>query len=159
MALRIVKFTKEHIGGALELEKLCFSVPWTRAMFEGELQNRNTAYFSALSDGELIGYAGMQLIIDEGYITNIAVSPAHRRSGVGSKLLARLLSYAVGRNAAFMSLEVRKSNAAAQAMYEKHGFSIAGSRAGYYEKPVEDALIMTKYYKTTDEVNSDNPWN
>ena len=83
---------------------------------------------------------------DQGYITNVAVRPEYRRQGVASQLLEVFARFAQGRGLAFLSLEVRASNAAARALYEKHGYVQAGLRRNYYEHPREDAVIMTREF-------------
>jgi [ribosomal protein S18]-alanine N-acetyltransferase len=148
MAVEIVKFRPEHVRAAAVIERQSFSVPWSEEMISGELINPHAYYFAAEDRGILVGYCGMHLIMDEAYITNIAVTPKHRRLGIGLRLLDKLMNYAILRGAVFLTLEVRKSNLAAQTMYESRGFEIAGIRKGYYGKPAEDALIMTKYIKT-----------
>ncbi len=141
--MTIVRLNASHIDRMAELEKLCFSVPWSRGMIKDELQNDIGYYVGAEEDGALIGYAGMQIVIDEGYITNIAVDPEYRRRGIADALLAALRLRAGERALSFMSLEVRRSNLPAQRLYEKHGFIAAGVRKNYYRKPQEDAFIMT----------------
>ena len=148
MPVEIIKFTAKHVDAAAVLEKKCFSAPWSRDMLEGELHNPHAHYIAAVDGETLVGYGGLHLIIDEAYITNIAVAPAFRRSGIGSRLLERMIRYSVTRGAVFLTLEVRVSNLAAQSMYEKLGFEAAGVRRGYYDNPPEDALIMTRYINT-----------
>ena len=88
----------------------------------------------------------MQYVLDEGYINNIAVSPSYRRRGVASALMDRLIDSARGLSLAFLTLEVRCGNHAAISLYEKYGFERVGLRRGYYEKPREDALLMTLFF-------------
>lgn len=127
----------------LELEAACFSVPWTRKMLQDELTSDIAAYYGVRDGGVLVGYAGMQSIIDEGYVTNVAVDPAYRRRGIGDALMLALREHARSRGLSFLSLEVREGNAAARRLYRKHGFVESGFRKGYYRKPTEDAIIMT----------------
>jgi ribosomal-protein-alanine N-acetyltransferase len=134
---------ERHLDEATALERQCFSLPWSRAAFLAELRNPAAFYVAAEAEGGLAGYAGMQTVLDEGYITNIAVAPEWRRRGVAARLLTALRAEAVGRRLAFLTLEVRRSNAAAISLYEKQGFVQVGVRPGYYEKPREDALLMT----------------
>ncbi|MBO4331358.1 MAG: ribosomal protein S18-alanine N-acetyltransferase [Oscillospiraceae bacterium] len=135
-----------HLLSAVELEKECFSLPWSAEMFLAELNDPHCVYFAAEEDGRLIGYAGMQYVLDEGYINNIAVSPSYRRRGVASALMDRLIDSARGLSLAFLTLEVRCGNHAAISLYEKYGFERVGLRRGYYEKPREDALLMTLFF-------------
>lgn len=141
--MNIIRLNLSHADRMSELEKLCFPVPWSRGMVRDELTNDIGYYVGAEEDGLLVGYAGMQIIIDEGYITNVAVDPGYRRRGIADALLRALRSRADERALSFMTLEVRRSNLAAQRLYEKHGFSAAGVRKNYYRKPTEDAIIMT----------------
>ena len=140
----IIPMTQEHLADAAALERASFSVPWSEAMIREELENPCAQYFVAIEAGEFLGYAGMQCIVDEGYVTNIAVDPAHRRAGVGSFLLETLLAIANVKALAFLSLEVRESNHAAIGLYTRFELALAGRRRGYYTCPVEDALILTK---------------
>ena len=140
--MKIMRIGPHHVDGIAELERACFSVPWSRESVASELENPVAWYVVAEEGGQLLGYAGMHAILDEGYITNIATSPAHRRRGVADALLCALKARAAERELSFLSLEVRLSNAAAQGLYRKHGFAPSGLRRGYYHSPKEDALIM-----------------
>ena len=131
-----------------KLERLCFSRPWSRKMLAEELENQCAAFLVAQDGetGQVIDYAGLLVVADEGYITNVAVFPEYRRQGVAAKLLAVFENFARGNHLAFLTLEVRPSNAAAIALYESFGFKQAGRRKNYYDLPKEDALILTKTY-------------
>lgn len=143
--IEIVKAGAEHIDDIVRLEKLSFSIPWSRSSITDEfLHNSVAVYFCALSNGRAIGYAGMWHIVDEGHITNIAVHPEFRNSGVGSLLMEELLREAKSRGILALTLEVRKSNENAQALYRKYGFEDGGSRKEYYADDREDAIIMWK---------------
>ena len=96
-------------------------------------------------EGNILGYAGLHVILDEGYIDNVAVEPDARRHGVASALLEVLCRFGAAK-LAFLTLEVRASNAPAIALYEKYGFQRAGLRPKYYDKPREDAVIMTREF-------------
>ena len=124
------------------VEKASFSVPWSRKSFWEEAANERTYYLLALDDGKVIGYAGTWILDDEAQITNVAVEPGHRRKGVGAKLMEALIREAKKRGATRMTLEVRPSNAAALALYEKFGFKDCGHRPHYYLDNGEDAVIM-----------------
>ena len=134
-----------HLDAVAKLEVLCFSMPWSRAMILTEFRNPRAFYLAAEDNGALVGYAGMQTVLDEGYVTNVAVSPASRRRGVASQLLEALLAHANTKALSFLTLEVRASNIPAISLYEKYGFQSMGLRPGYYEKPKEDAVIMTAF--------------
>ena len=139
----IVPMTEGHVDEMAELEQLCFSMPWSRDMLAGELVNDYARYFVAEDfKGNVVGYIGMHLIIDEGYITDVAVSPEHRKSGRGSALMRQVKRPAVQEKLKLLTLEVRRSNEIAQKLYKKYGFSVVGVRKGYYQPPREDALIM-----------------
>jgi len=130
------------IEAVLRIEKESFSLPWSAAAFENELNNPDTFYYVWIEDDEPMGYAGFWKILTDGNITNIAFSQSARGQGRGQKLVAFLKEKAGQMGITAMTLEVRKSNAAAIAVYQKNGFQIAGMRKDYYRKPAEDALIM-----------------
>ena len=144
MHVRIVPMNADHLDEIAELEQVCFSTPWSRNMLAEELDNACSAFLVALDDGgHVAGYAGLQVILDEGYITNVAVQPEYRRQGVAGQLLAVFLNFAKGNHLAFLTLEVRASNYGAIALYGGLGFRSVGRRKNYYEHPLEDAIIMT----------------
>lgn len=147
MHVRIVPMNADHLDEIAELEQICFSTPWSRNMLAEELDNACSAFLVALDDaGHVAGYAGLQVILDEGYITNVAVRPECRRQGVAGQLLAVFLNFAQGNRLAFLTLEVRASNYGAIALYGGLGFRSVGRRKNYYEHPKEDAIIMTKEF-------------
>lgn len=147
MHVRIVPMNADHLDEIAELEQICFSTPWSRNMLAEELDNACSAFLVALDDaGHVAGYAGLQVILDEGYITNVAVRPECRRQGVAGQLLAVFLNFAQGNHLAFLTLEVRASNYGAIALYGGLGFRSVGRRKNYYEHPREDAIIMTKEF-------------
>ena len=144
MHVRIVPMNADHLDEVAELERICFSVPWSRNMLAEELDNLLSAFLVALDDNDkVVGYAGVQIILDEGYITNVAVRPECRRQGVAAKLLQVFLDFAKANKLAFLTLEVRASNYNAIALYGSRGFRSVGRRKNYYEHPKEDAIIMT----------------
>jgi ribosomal-protein-alanine N-acetyltransferase len=127
----------------LIVEEQCFAVPWSRAAFEAEIEDNDLAhYFVAQVDGQVVGYAGMWIILDEAHITNVAVLPAFQRRGFGEKLMDALMALAKFKGAASMTLEVRVSNVDAQRLYRRMGFAARGLRRQYYTDTQEDALIM-----------------
>ena len=102
----------------------------------------------AAGEGDaLLGYVWARFVLDEGEIGNIAVAPEHRRCGVGAALLGALFAESERRGAAVLRLEVRGSNLAARRLYEKNGFETVGKRKNYYEKPAEDAILMSKFFQ------------
>lgn len=148
MHVRIVPMTADHLDEVAELERVCFTTPWSRNMLGEELDNYLSAFLVALDDNDKVaGYAGLQAVLDEGYITNVAVRPDCRRQGIAGKLLQVFLDFAKGNHLAFLSLEVRASNYDAIALYGSRGFRSVGRRKNYYEHPREDAIIMTKEFE------------
>ena len=146
MEYQIVPMDRSHIGSIMELEQSCFSTPWREAMFTDALFDPQSCFLVAESEeGGVLGYAGLQVVLDEGYINNIAVERNARRHGVGDALLDIFCRFGA-EHLAFLTLEVRESNAPAIALYEKHGFEQVGRRKHYYDRPREDALIMTKFF-------------
>ena len=144
--VQIVPMNGDHLDEVVELERVCFPDPWSRNMLKEELENDLAAFLVALDgQGAVAGYAGLQVVLDEGYIDNIAVAPDARRHGVASALLDVFCRFGAV-NLAFLTLEVRKSNTAAIGLYEKFGFQWAGLRPGYYQRPREDAVIMTRAF-------------
>lgn len=142
----ISRMTMTHIDGVMTVENLSFGIPWSREAFVEELTNNKAAiYLTAMADGMVVGYAGLWKILDEGHITNIAVHPQYRSTGIGSLLLERLISVAREAGIVALTLEVRRSNLMAQALYQKYGFTVAGARKRYYADNNEDALIMWKH--------------
>jgi ribosomal-protein-alanine N-acetyltransferase len=138
---------RSHLAAVAELERLCFTTPWNEAMLEEELYNPTASFLVAEGeDGQVLGYAGLHVVLDEGYIDNVAVRPAYRRMGVAHRLLDVFCRFGQA-NLAFLTLEVRPSNTAAVALYEKHGFHEAGRRKDYYDHPTEDALLLTKEFQ------------
>ena len=147
MEYKLVPMDRSHLAGVAELERLCFSAPWNEAMLEEELYNDTASFIVAEGeDGQVLGYAGLHVILDEGYIDNVAVRPTCRRQGIADRLLDVFCRFGQA-NLAFLTLEVRPSNTAAVALYEKHGFQEAGRRKDYYENPREDALLLTREFR------------
>ena len=147
MHYQLVPMDRSHLAGVAALERLCFSAPWTEAMLEEELYNDTASFIVAQGeDGSVLGYAGLHVILDEGYIDNVAVHPDCRRQGIADKLLDVFIRFGQA-NLAFLTLEVRPSNTAAVALYEKNGFTEAGRRKNYYENPREDALLLTRTFR------------
>ena len=146
--IKIVRSLPNHIDDIVIVENLSFKIPWSKQSVTDELtKNKFALYFSADFDSHIVGYAGMWHICDEGHITNIAVHPEFRGIGIGSLLMETLIEKASDLEITSMTLEVRKSNAAAQSLYRKYGFEDAGLRKSYYADNSEDALIMWKTLK------------
>lgn len=126
-----------------ELEKECFSDPWSQNAIR-EAAEYGTVFLVAEHKNEILGYLGMKPVLDEGYISNVAVTSSARGKGIGSALLEKLTSYAKENGIKTISLEVRPSNAPAIALYEKFGYKQVGRRKNFYSHPTEDGLILTK---------------
>lgn len=146
-ATRIVPMEERHLPGAAAIEEACFSLPWSIDAFREELRNPGAVYAAAESGGRVVGYGGMRGAAGEFYIDNIAVAPERRRKGTGRALMDYLIAAAKGAGGEFISLEVRPSNAPAIALYESLGFKKAGLRRDFYQKPREDGLIYTLFFK------------
>ena len=146
--VKIVPMAAEHLDRLEQLERMCFSRPWSKKMLAEELDNQCAAFLVAVEPEteKAVGYAGLLVVADEGYITNVAVDPSCRRQGVAAQLLQVFDNFAKGNHLAFLTLEVRPFNAAAIALYEGFGVWEVGRRRNYYDLPKEDALILTKYY-------------
>lgn len=136
---------REHIKAIAELEKICFSAPWSEDFILEEFKS-GMKFFVAVENGRVLGYIGISCILDEGYIANIAVYPNERKKGVGTALLERVFSLARDEGLSFVTLEVRVSNSAAISLYKKLGFNKEGVRPNFYRGPDEDALILTKRF-------------
>ena len=143
--VRIVPMTNEYLNDVAELERECFSNPWSRNMLAEELENACSAFLVALDaeNGSVVGYAGLLAVVDEGCITKMAVRPDCRRGGVAGQLLDVFIRFAEGSGLSFLTLEVRESNIPAQSLYKKHGYTEVGRRKAYYSRPKEDAVLMT----------------
>ncbi len=144
--MEILPISQQDAKSLAELDKECFSVPWSQKSFVDECNNKIATYFVAKENGEVIGYGGFWHVADEGDITNIAVAPIHRRKGVASRILEEMIKTANQKKLSLLTLEVRESNIAAIALYEGFGFEKIGKRKNYYTNPKEDALIMTLYF-------------
>ena len=144
MGQRIVieKMKMDDIPDVSRVEEQSFPLPWSQNAYVSELSNRSAYYIVARINGILVGYTGMWVIMDEAHITTLAVDPVYRRRKIAEQLLIALIEEAMTRGARRMTLEVRKSNAAAQNLYHRYSFFAAGVRKGYYTDNNEDAIIM-----------------
>lgn len=146
--VKIEKMSEKHIPSLVELEKMCFSLPWTESGFVEELDNGFARFWVAVSNDETVGYIGSHNIWGEVYITNVAVFPAYRGRGIAKKLIKKILDLSCKEKADFVTLEVRKSNISAINLYKNSGFEVVGERKKFYSSPTEDALLMTYYNNT-----------
>lgn len=135
----------DDLDEVLALERACFGDPWSRASFEAEVADPEGVRWPivAVRSGRLVGYILVWFILDEAHIANIAVAPMFRFLGLGSYLLRLVIDQALDRSIRWIGLEVRESNEAARALYQRHGFRVTGRRPRYYSDNREDALIMT----------------
>ena len=138
-----------------EIEKLCFAMPWSEESIRKDVEENVVARWLVLDDGEgnVLAYAGMWFVLDEAHVCNVAVHPDHRRKGYGMLVFSELEKLAMENSMSMMTLEVRRSNIAAQNLYHACGFLDVGYRKRYYEDNKEDALIMYKefHYEQTEE--------
>ena len=145
--MEIRKMTAREVPQVAELEKLCFTLPWSEKSVAGELENPLALWLVAMEGDSLAGYVGSQTVMDETDMMNLAVAPQFRRQGVGEALVNALVASLKERGSRCLTLEVRDSNEAARALYAKLGFVEIGRRRGYYRDPREDALILRKEWE------------
>ena len=142
--MKIVKMDQAHIQQIAELERLCFCDPWSEQSIASELNNRLSLWLVAEEKGQVLGYVGSQSVLGESDMMNLAVAPDYRRRGIAKLLIERLIEELTQKNNTCLSLEVRKSNAPAIALYEQVGFVQVGERPNYYRHPKENALILRR---------------
>lgn len=142
--LSVAAAEPRHLDAIHGIETECFSEPWCRDSLLGNITAKDRLCLVAALGGEIVGYASMLVVPDEGHILNIAVAERARRRGAGRLLLARLMEDGAPLGALDFTLEVRSRNRAAIALYESMGFERCGARKGYYRSPVDDALVMWK---------------
>jgi [ribosomal protein S18]-alanine N-acetyltransferase len=143
LEVHLVPMRRRHLRAVLRIESQVYPRPWSLPLFMSELNLRTTrAYYVARVEGSVVGYAGLMLTGDDAHVTTIAVDPGWHRHKIGTRLLLNLAREARARNARHLTLEVRMSNASAQAMYRKFGFRAAGIRKNYYLETNEDAMVM-----------------
>ena len=126
------------------LEAEIFSMPWSAQGFADTLHREDVLFLVAYEEEKLLGYAGVYCTLDEGEITNVAVEQTARRCGIGRALMETLIRALADRGIFRIVLEVRASNEPAIRLYEQTGFSVAGTRKNFYEKPTEDAYVMVR---------------
>ena len=138
------------VAAVAALEKACFSDPWSESSVHSELSNPLSLWLVAEKGGAVAGYIGSQSVLDAADMMNVAVVQKSRRGGVAEALIGSLIARLEEAGVRSLSLEVRVSNDAARALYEKLGFSEVGRRKNYYTKPKEDALILRKDWGETE---------
>ena len=141
--LAILPMATSDIATVTRIERASFSTVWPADAFYNELSTNKLAhYFVGRVEDRIVAYGGIWVILEDSHITTLAVDPEFRRRRFGEVLLLRLIDEAMERGAAWMTLEVRQSNAVAQRLYQKYGFTTVTMRAGYYSDDNESALIM-----------------
>lgn len=145
--IEILAMAKGHVAAVADLEKLCFSEPWSEKSVASELENPLSLWLVAAEGEKVQGYVGSQSVLGEADMMNLAVVPEARRRGIGEKLVLALVDALRAKEVHSLTLEVRASNEGAKALYEKLGFMEVGKRPNYYVKPKEDALILRKEWE------------
>ena len=145
--IRYEQMNASHIGQVAQLEKLCFSDPWSENSVASELDNELSFWLVALDGDTVAGYIGSQSVLGESDMMNVAVHPAYRRQGIAEALVTQLVQALKEIGNHCLTLEVGASNATAIGLYEKLGFSEVGRRPNYYRNPKEDALILRKEWQ------------
>ena len=133
-----------HVQQIAELEKVCFSDPWSVHSISGELNNPLSLWVVATDNHKVVGYVGSQSVLGWSDMMNLAVDPAYRKQGIGRMLVNELIRRLKTNQVTCLTLEVRVSNLPAVNLYRSLGFVEVGRRPGYYHNPKEDALILRK---------------
>lgn len=144
--IEIKRLSAEHIAEVAYIEELCFSIPWSAKSLELLIKDKNVG-FVALCDGQVVAYAGMITVLDEGQITNIATHPDYRRRGIARSLMHEIDGYAEDNALSLLSLEVREQNVAAIALYSECGWEKAGIRKNFYSSPRDNGVVMIKVFE------------
>lgn len=147
---KLCPMTEAHLPQVAELERLCFSEPWSENSLR-LLLGEHALGIVAVCDGTVAAYGGMTLAADEGAVTNIAVHPSFRRRGLGRAVTEQLLQAARERGAQRVFLEVRQSNCPARELYGRAGFAVCGERKNFYSRPTESAVLMVWTNTETEE--------
>ena len=145
--IRYERMKEAHVAQIAELEKQCFSDPWSEKSVASELENPLALWLAAVENSRVLGYAGSQTVMDETDMMNIAVHPDFRHQGIAKGLIESLIAELKERGSRCLTLEVRRSNMPAVSLYEKLGFTQIGRRPNYYRNPKEDALILRKEWE------------
>lgn len=139
--MELNRLEEKYVKAMAEIEKECFECPWSETAFLKDIENKDAVYSVAAENGETIGYIGGYVVFDTVYINNIAVKGNFRRCGTATALMTDFINKCEDK---IITLEVRQSNISAINLYKKFGFEIVGERRGFYSKPKENALIMTR---------------
>ena len=145
MNFNIEKMGYGHTSAIAEIEELCFSTPWSEKSLSEEIDNPLGRFFVLVSEDKVAGYIGAHNVVGEVYITNVAVHPNYRGKGFAKALIKHLIDDSRSADG-FVTLEVRESNNPARSLYSSLGFKEVGLRKNFYERPTEDAILMTYYY-------------
>ena len=145
--MKIIAMNASHVDAVAELEKQCFSQPWSRNSVASELENPLALWLVAVEGEQVLGYVGSQNVLDEADMMNLAVAEAARRQGIAGALVRELICRLKEKGIRCLTLEVRASNNPAQKLYASLGFVQTGRRPRYYVKPTEDALILRKEWE------------
>lgn len=145
VTLRFEPLQEGHLPAILEIERQVNGSPWSEKSFRNEIDHRHGIFRVALENGEVVGYGGLWLVIDEAHVTNVAIAPTHQRRGIGRRLMIQLLEGAKTAGMTCATLEVRAGNAPALSLYEKLGFERSAVRRGYYPDNKEDAVVMWRH--------------
>ena len=145
--MEYVRLNETHVEAIAQLEKICFSDPWSEASIRSEVKNPLSLWLVAIDDNKLAGYVGSQSVLGWADMMNLAVAPEYRRLGIGEKLVTELIEKLKENQVTCLTLEVRISNEPAIKLYTKLGFAEVGRRPGYYHNPREDALILRKEWE------------
>ena len=145
--MRITDALPEQVPEIARMERQIFSDPWTEAMLVSQLTGEGHVFLTAEENGEVLGYISAMYVLDEGYVGNVAVREDCRCRGVGQALVETMTARGRELALSFLTLEVRESNFSARRLYARCGYKDVGLRKNYYEKPRENALIMTNFLK------------
>lgn len=141
MIIRELKETE--VPAIARIEEKCFSNPWSKDSIKSSFANKANRFYVAEKDGVIVGYMGLSISVDEGYILNVATLPEYRRQGIAKALINHIINM-YSEKLKFITLEVRPSNTAALKLYECFGFEQVGERKNYYSNPAENAVLLTK---------------
>lgn len=142
----IRQMEKKDIEQVEKIEKEIFSIPWSAHSFEDAAMTKENIYLVCECNGVIAGYCGLWTVLGEGNITNMAVDKEYRKKGIGEALMKEMEKRGRQKDVDIFFLEVRQSNAAARRLYDKMGYKEIGTRKRFYERPVEDAIVMSKMY-------------
>lgn len=147
----IKKMELKHIPMVAEIEKKSFSKPWSEQSITDSFNAKANYFFVAEDNQIIVGYIGLTVSVDEGYILNVAVLPQYRGKGIGDRLVKNTVDFGNSLGLKLLTLEVRPSNISAVNLYQKYSFKEVGIRKNYYSNPQEDALLLTKFYNSYEE--------